>query len=700
MNRSIKVAGRRLRRDLEIVARKSSADLRSSAPWNQPKLNQSRYSERLIHDPISGNTLSLDQQDFAKLGAADMDSRDPLFAEAHAHALFVGASNRAASRPQNRWWQNPLYIRLPGFPADEIAKRLAKSCGWIFGPVPVSIGLSLFFITAVILFGKSAEVWTSMSALMTFQSQHWFIALAVLAITKVIHELAHATVCRRMGAVCRQIGVLFLCGTPCLYCDVSESWRIASPMRRASVMMAGIYVEWILATLAAWVWMLSEPSFTKMLAFHVMLVCGVSTFIFNINPLMKYDGYYVLSDLLNVVNLKQNAANAWRENILRPLAGIRRHQSGNAEKKLTSNKLATRLLFVSYHALSSVYRYVVLFALSSWMYFLSTRCGLEPLGRGLILLIALITIYGISVKWFKMWWGFGMWGNASWLRRTMIALTIALGAGLVLVTPFERRITTLGTVELANASTVFVPDESTVETVFAQFGDVVAKGEPLVQLHSTELELSLPELITQVRKLEDKLELIRSRAAVEPQLLDQILTTEAMLNAANQRLARAEQRIEKLQVVAPRDGVVLRPKPSKNAKPVLSQLSELQESMVTADSVWCIVGQPESKQVVMEVDASQRAQINHGSIVRISIDSHSANTFGGIIEAEVDGISLTISQTSIDPNISPNDRFEVTCRLPPETAARVPVGSTVQGVFRGSKVRPIELIYDYLVGNF
>lgn len=628
---------RRLRRDLEVVARTTSG---SSGLLSGQETRQIR----LIHHPISGGTVSLDQPDFANLNSGVSDS-DPLIIEARGQALFSGSAIGLKSRANTRWWHNPLYIRLPGFPADRIARRLAHSSDWVFGRPAVIFWSICFFVTGLALCGKTGQLWNSVAGLATFQARHWLVALSVLAITKIVHELAHATVCRRMGAPCRQIGALFLCGTPCLYCDVSESWRIASPRRRAAVMLAGIYVEWILATIAAWVWLTSEPSFAHMLALHIMMVCGVSTFIFNINPLMKYDGYFVLSDMLNVGNLKSKASRSWHAFVL---SFPHRFLQADAGTRRDTN-----LFFAAYHFLSGVYRYIVLVALSSWLYLLSTRCGLEPLGRGLMLLIAILTIWSLVGRWFNMWRGTGMWQQASILRRTVIGVTLLLGTGLVLVTPFDRRITAQGNVELADAVPLYVPEEGLIEEVFADFGSVVRQGDPLVQLHSSELELEHPNLAAQVRKLEDKLRSFRSRAAIEPELLEQVRTTEAMLAAAIQRLERANARIENLYIVAPRDGQVLRPEMQTPSPAGLERLADRRGGNAAADSVWCIVGNPHAKHVVLGVDASQRAQIEVGSPLKIRINTLSLNVTGGVLEATVDDISLVTKDANADPTASP-----------------------------------------------
>ena len=116
--------------------------------------------------------------------------------------------------------------------------------------------------------------------------------------TKVFHELGHALICKHFGGECHQIGPMLLVFTPALYCDTSDSWMLPSRWQRAAVGMAGVATEILLAAVATMVWVSTAPGLTHYIAMNVMLVCSVSTLLFNANPLLRYDGYYVLSDHL------------------------------------------------------------------------------------------------------------------------------------------------------------------------------------------------------------------------------------------------------------------------------------------------------------------------------------------------------------------------------------------------------------------
>ena len=144
---------------------------------------------------------------------------------------------------------------------------------------------------------------------------------AIFLFTRGLHELGHALVCKRHGVRCPDIGLFIVLGAPCVYCDVSESWQLPNRWQRAAVAAAGMYVELIAATLAAWVWMLTIDGPTNTVALQTMIVCSISTVLINANPLMRFDGYYILSDILDESNLRNRADNIAEARLYRWILG-------------------------------------------------------------------------------------------------------------------------------------------------------------------------------------------------------------------------------------------------------------------------------------------------------------------------------------------------------------------------------------------
>ena len=140
-----------------------------------------------------------------------------------------------------------------------------------------------------------------------FAAKNWLLLAAVLGCTKVLHEFGHGLSCKHFGGECHEMGVMLLVLTPCLYCNVSDSWMLPNKWRRAAIGAAGMYVEVVLASLCTWIWWFTEPGLLHYTCLNIMFVSSVSTILFNANPLLRYDGYYICSDLMEVPNLRQKS---------------------------------------------------------------------------------------------------------------------------------------------------------------------------------------------------------------------------------------------------------------------------------------------------------------------------------------------------------------------------------------------------------
>ncbi len=246
---------------------------------------------RIVIDEIGGRFARVSEQLWQRLQRGDEDSE--LWAEANA-AGWLRNRNRL---PARRF--SPLMIRVRLGSIDSLAKILAKYSGVFFSSLAIAFWLLAITLTAAAVVSRSDQWIASLAALPAYLKNANPLMIGMLFVTtKAIHELAHAVMCRRLGARCGEVGVLLLCGMPCPYCDVTDIWRQPSSIKRAWVMLAGIYVELIIAAVAAVVWMTSYDPSTRLAAINVMLVCGISTIVFNANPLMRYDGYFVLADLM------------------------------------------------------------------------------------------------------------------------------------------------------------------------------------------------------------------------------------------------------------------------------------------------------------------------------------------------------------------------------------------------------------------
>ena len=203
---------------------------------------------------------------------------------------------------------NVLCIRFKGIDPERFLNWLYPWIKWFYSPAAVF---------ACIFFGLSAltlvmvQFQTVMNRLPAFHEffsfQNALLLSATLGLTKVLHEFGHGMTCKHFGGECHELGVMVLVLTPCLYCNVSDSWLLPNKWQRAAIGAGGMYVELVLASFATWIWWFSEPGLLNHICLNVMFVCSVSTLVFNANPLLRYDGYYILSDITEIPNLRQKS---------------------------------------------------------------------------------------------------------------------------------------------------------------------------------------------------------------------------------------------------------------------------------------------------------------------------------------------------------------------------------------------------------
>ena len=299
----------------------------------------------VVKDPLSLKYYRLPEEEFAVLELLDgrrslaqikaqFETRFPpqkaklseiqqLIAHLHRNGLAVSDAlrqgdrllARASEQQRRRWVQRAsslLAIRFRGIDPEWILARGNVLVGCLFRPATVGFVLLLAAAAALWVGVQFDELCRRLPGFHEFFGpSNWLWLAVVLAVTKILHEFGHGFACKHFGGECHEMGVMLLVFTPCLYCDVSDSWLLPNKFHRAAIGAAGMYIELLLATLATFVWWFTQPdSIVNLLALQVMFICSISTIVFNGNPLLRYDGYYILSDLLEIPNLRQRAGQA------------------------------------------------------------------------------------------------------------------------------------------------------------------------------------------------------------------------------------------------------------------------------------------------------------------------------------------------------------------------------------------------------
>ncbi len=208
-------------------------------------------------------------------------------------------------KPKKTATRNPLvalfFWKIPLVDPDRCLMALNQSCGWMFCPRALLVAPLGLLLGVLATGGQWSQFFASCEKL--FSSWRWiWIAIAWTGL-KIIHETAHGVTCRRYGGEVKEAGLAMILLMPIAYVNVTSSWRFASRWQRLHVTIAGVMIELLLAGLALLAWNQFDSLPLKQAAADVVLMASVSSILFNLNPLLKFDGYFALADVTGIDNL-------------------------------------------------------------------------------------------------------------------------------------------------------------------------------------------------------------------------------------------------------------------------------------------------------------------------------------------------------------------------------------------------------------
>ncbi|MEO0631081.1 MAG: PqqD family peptide modification chaperone, partial [Planctomycetota bacterium] len=251
---------------------------------------------------------------------------------------------------------NWLFYHIPLFNPEPILHPIRGILRAVWGWPGAIVFIALAAVALFELVTNLERVGSALNGVLAEGNLIW-LGVAFLGI-RVLHELGHASACKAMGGRCTEIGVMLIAMIlPLPYCDASSSWRFPETWRRVLVALGGILIELALAAAATIVWAHSEPGALRTVAFNIMVVSGITTFIFNLNPLLRYDGYYILSDITGSPNLANRAKELWKHFVFLKLFGM-----VNSKPPPLRDAAEARFLMV-FHALAFPYRISVVAAI-------------------------------------------------------------------------------------------------------------------------------------------------------------------------------------------------------------------------------------------------------------------------------------------------------------------------------------------------
>jgi putative peptide zinc metalloprotease protein len=521
-------------------------------------------------------------------------------------------------RKKNKWrkvwafFANILFIKIPIIDPERLLTRMYPYFRWIFTRTFVTLSTISMALAICLVVSQWKTFYDKLPDFQSFFNWWTIMSFWVcLAVIKIIHEFGHGLTAKHYGGEVHEMGILFLVLTPALYCDVTDSWLLPNKWRRIWISAAGIYVECFLASIATFVWWYSTPGLLNSLAMATMFICSVNTIMFNANPLLRYDGYYVMADWLEIPNLRIKSTQFFAYLVQEKVLGLEIPVQSYLPK-------SRRVLFVTYAIASYIYRWFVTFAILWFLSQVLKPYKLESvsylLAAGAVVPLLGMPVYQIG-KFLR---------TPGRLRKVKKARTAAFAAAAIalicgiLAIPTPLRIDGTLVLKLAKPQEVYAEVEGRLVELAVRDGDWVKKDTVLAKLSNPSKEKELAE-----RQQEQEIAYHKARwyhQSPEIENRAQAKQQDAFAAQLEGTIEKVSEQLGKLTLIANRDGRVV-------GSPEVRLHPESVGQWLKPGKPICEVGDPHRLEAHLIIDQSDIHLIHTDSTAWIKIYGRAEKTF-------------------------------------------------------------------------
>lgn len=571
---------------------------------------------------------------------------------------------------------NILCIRFKGFDPERVLNWLHQYLRWVFSPFTVAF-CCLLALSALLLVTVQFEVFRSkLPEFNQFFSVHnAFLLALVLGITKIIHEFGHGLTCKHFGGECHEMGIMVLVLTPCLYCNVSDSWMLPNKWRRAAIGAAGIYVEVVLASICTFLWWFSEPGLFHNLCLNVMFISSVSTIVFNANPLLRYDGYYILADIMEIPNLRQKATSILSRKLGQWCLGLEPPEDPFLPQR-------NQIFFALYSVAAAAYRWVVALSICWFLYKLFQSYNLEIIGKMLVA----ASLYGLFIMpLYQAAKFFYVPGRIDQVKKPRFYTSLGILLGVLLLfffLPLPHSVVCPLEIQARDAQPVYVDVSGRLMSLEVKPGQPVAAGQPLAQLKNPDIDLEVAKLQGDVQEYRTRLKSLLQQSFRDPRAVAEKPQVQEALKTVEDQLKEKLRDQQRLRLLAPAAGIILPPPftprhddpedklPGWSGTPLDPENlgAQLEQGVL-----FCQVGDPQKLEAVLVVDQADRNIIREGQRVDIKIEGYASTT----VHSEIKEIAA--SELKASPRrLSTKYGGELPTKTDPQTALEKPMSTSYQ----------------------
>ena len=476
----------------------------------------------------------------------------------------------------------------------------------------------------------------------------------VFVVTRVIHEFGHAVACKRFGVPCKDIGLLLSFGMICPYVDITDAWSVGSRRKRIVIALGGIYFEAIVAAIAGIAWCFTVESWMHDLFFRIMLVSSATTLLFNANPFLKYDGYFVLSDCIGMQNIRERAWQAF---------------DALCEGRVI-NSLFESVGLSIYFLLALANRFSMSIGLAVFLYALACQWHLAGVG------VALFLIYACSAITLSI----GSWVSresetqsrrAAWLGWSAVACLIAWAVTM----PLPNRFGSTGELTLGERRPVYAKEQGIVSQCIPPSASEVPSGELILKMENLQIEKEHIAIESQLLQEEKRLQANDRASYADIDKLETLPRLKAKCKELQLQRDEILARKQSLTITAPKAGYF-----------VLAERNSMQSSELIPPS-WDYPATQRLRKVIAVGELLQKKEligymyegdqrridcpisdedanlIRIGTKVRVRLMQQPTRLMDGIVE-EISSAHQTMQRGSISANASDNAMLMVSVRVP------------------------------------
>lgn len=442
-----------------------------------------------------------------------------------------------------RWKQKlwtPMAVRIPVLDPDRFLERTYPYVGWMLGRFGAAIWITVV-LTAVVLAAVHWGELTENIVDKTLSPKNLFALWLVYPVVKAIHELGHGYAIKKGGGEVHEIGIMFLVLIPVPYVDASASSGFRDKHQRMLVGAAGIIVELFLGSIALFVWLNAQPGAVHVIAYNVMLISGISTLLFNGNPLLRFDGYYVLLDAIEIPNLGTRA-NKYLGYL------FQRYLFAKRDADSPADSTGERWWFVIYGIAAFVYRMFIMFAIILYI------------GSKFFIVGTLLACWSIiTMVLIPMSKNLNFVFTGPGLRRqrgrsvTMTMGLLAVFLMALFILPIPHFTAAKGVTWPSEQSQVRTGAEGFIVQLAAPAGGQVTSGQALIEARDPFIETQLKVLQANKKELQSQLLAVQGRDPVQTDIVRQAVA------AVDASLQVTLNKINDLVIRSPRDGTLVLP---------------------------------------------------------------------------------------------------------------------------------------------